>query len=235
MSTENQVFIFLILVAVLVFALSVNYVIYRRQVAAQQRRLRAKKIQGLLPDLLDCLSVLKQTECLPDISKVLERYAAEQLDELSKLAPSPEMQNQLENSRAQTSSAPLDPVNYKQVSQAVNKSTTVLKMIKSSGGLTPQQLDEYIHELTLVKLLSEAQSLLDLGKELHSQDKAAVAKNHLRQGRGIISKIPDTDSRKLKIRDEINDLLNGSNPVASNESNADSTGQQPPTSQAEAT
>lgn len=214
MNDEKHILIIVTLLMILVLALVINYVIYKRQEAAQQRRLKARKIQGMLPDLLECLRVLKQTECSSGITQLMEKYASELLDEMAKLSASPALLNKLQNSSAtnetNTTNAPIQP---KQVQLAVSKTMTVVQNFQKNNQITLQQLMQFTVELKTTQLLFDIDNLLNLSEKAIIDKKIAVAKGSLRTIKAMLLKIPDNDPRKEKLNNRTNKVSKDVEPV----------------------
>ncbi len=201
MSTENQVLIILALLAVLVSALAINYSMYKREEAAKKRRLQIKKIQGMVPDLLECLGVLKQTQCSPNITQLIENYASELIDEMAQLAANPELMQRLQAKTNGANMAPdANPINNQQVQVATNKSMTILRMLHNKKQITEDQLKTFTADLAITKVLFDAEGLIALCNGLIAQEKKIVAKTHLRTLKSLMTKIPESDNRKTAIK-----------------------------------
>lgn len=214
MNAENRIFLIITLIAVLVIALGINYYIYRRQVAAEQRRLKIKKLQKTLPEVLETLSVLKQTSCNTAIQSTLENYASSLFGQLIQLAPDPEVQQKLQHQQANPPE-PMSPTSaqgLKQIQQATNKSLTVIKLLHGKTAITDQQLEDMTIELSNVRQLAEAEVLLVMSDSLLMQKKTAAANNYLKQAKNFISKLSEGDDRKTAKLSEITEKMEALKP-----------------------
>lgn len=199
MEASNQILLIVSLLAVLVIALTINFYIYRRQLAAEKRRIKLKKLQKILPELLECLSTLKATDCSAEVLTCLEKHAAELFEQLGKLAPNPELVQNLQSQRTLNSEPTIEPTSVeglKQIQKAVNKSTTVLQQLHSNEQLNEINLERFKTELAHVQIGCEIDALYAQAEALISEGKNAVAKTSIRQGMSKLQKISSKDPRR---------------------------------------
>ncbi len=205
------------LIAVLVAALAVNHYVHQRHQTAENRRLHSKRLKAHIHQLLDTLTVLKQTPCNPQLVRLLGDYSIDLFKQLASLSEDAQMLNQLENTAATTAPLSLQLKSDKDLQRAqfnIAKGSAFLMNLKQQGKLTPQIFNEYRQELQWIHCLVAADAHIQQGKRMLEAGRPSSASSHFKHARAAISKHQSSDPRSGEKLTEIRQLLEQSKPQA---------------------
>ncbi|OMH38727.1 hypothetical protein [Motiliproteus sp. MSK22-1] len=218
MFQENQALLIVSLACVLVGALSVNYYFYRRQEAETARRIKIKQLKAQLEQVLDTLTVLKQTPCNPQLVSSMESFSLDLIGQIQSLDKNGDFTNKLQG---KTHVPPTQEIIFhsdssiKLAQRSIRNGTSLLVKLKSKGRLTPLLFAEYSRELSWIHSLIEAEAHIEMGKKLLESSKISIAVNHFKHAKSTISKTSGKDPRKQIKLNEIKELIEKSVPAES--------------------
>ncbi|MFT6915962.1 MAG: hypothetical protein ACJAWL_002279 [Motiliproteus sp.] len=212
MSSENNALLLLSLVALLLIALSVNYVIYQQQERHRQRFILAKKIRRDAELLLDTLRTLKQLQCPKPVIELLNNEVVDMLGKLARLNPQSGVIEQLQSQipRAPEQAQSLDLKNDSTLKSAQNTIRFTLGFIqrrRSLGAVSRLKCNELSRELQWLSSEIEIETHTETGKQLLKSDKAVLAVSRFKLAKSIIAHLSHKEPRRQILMDEINQLI----------------------------
>ncbi|MCW8885677.1 MAG: hypothetical protein OQK12_10560 [Motiliproteus sp.] len=236
MNPDNQIVLIVLLMAVLITALAINYYFHRRQEAENTRRLKSRQIKSQIERVLDVLTVLKQTSCNPQLISTLADHSVDLIAELKRLNPASDLAEQLQGNTAVATDTPLvihSDHGIKHAQADIRSGTQILVDLKKSGRLTPLQFSEFNQELNWIHCLVEADAHIEHGNKLLEGNKTSVAISHYRQAKTALTKLGGKDGRKEQKLEQIKKLILDADPIridksADNKSNKDESAAEEP-------
>lgn len=209
MLDEDKIMLFFTMLLVLVLALGINYYFYKKQEEYERRRLKSKQLQKQIKETLETLSVLKQTGCDPRIITALNDYSLSLFKRLLQISPNPTAVDQLEKSRGQSQTLPINlkgNSGIKLAQHAIRATRTLCNRMRQEGVLPLPAYVEFSNELNWLHGTIEADAHISQAQKL-AENKKTVALAHCKQARMAVNKIPGREPRKQDKIKEISELV----------------------------